>query len=114
MPKLVKGLVVYIYRNNPPTRSNMIKADEALVVGPGIPEIFEAHDRPVLELQPNSYNTAVLRPYGHTGYVMFGNSYAMTSDSRFVEAIRKLINTPNFYGAIPVHDWTEDPNFMKA
>jgi len=37
---------------------------------------------------------------------MMGGNYAATSDSRFNEAIEKLLGH-NFYGALPVHDRTE-------
>ena len=37
---------------------------------------------------------------------MMGGNYAATSDSRFREAIEKLLGH-NFYGALPVHDRVE-------
>ena len=111
----LKGMVVEIFRHRPVCKSNMFKTSEVLVVGSGLPEIFEAYDRPVAELRIRNIGkvlNVVLAPYEHTGWTMFGGTYAMTSDSRFVEVIRKILNF-DFYGAIPVHDWTEDPNFMK-
>jgi len=37
---------------------------------------------------------------------MFGGNYASTSDSRFGEAVEKIIGT-RFYGAVAVHDRVE-------
>ena len=37
---------------------------------------------------------------------MFGGNFAATSDSRFYEAIEKMLGH-NFYGAIPIHDRIE-------
>jgi hypothetical protein len=118
-----KGLIVEVYRNEPPGRCNLLKDKEILVVGPGIPEIFdetttniitkETTSRRVYVLEKGNGNCALLRPKDHKGWTMFGNSFAYTSDSRLAEAVRILINTPNFRGAIPIHDWTEDPDFMK-
>ena len=118
----VKVLIVNVYRMCAPSRCNMLKSNEILVVGPGIPELFgsesvdvfskETTVRPVYVLEKGHGNCAQLKPFGHKGWTMFGNSFAYTSDSRFSEAIRSLINTPNFRGAVPIHDWTEDPNFM--
>ena len=119
-----KGLIVEVYRNEPPTRSNLLWDNEILVVGPGIPELFdetttniiskETKTRQVYVLEKGHGNTALLRPKDHKGWTMFGNSFAYTSDSRFAEAVRALINTPNFRGAVPIHDHTEDPDFMKG
>jgi len=39
------------------------------------------------------------------GHHMFGGNYASTSDSRFGEAARKMLEQPEaFIGAIPIHD----------
>jgi hypothetical protein len=93
-------------------------------VGEGIPEIFSAsgedifgksYNRTIAELKVRNIGlnkNVILVPYKHTGWTMFGGSYAMTSDSRFVERIRHLLDF-DFYGAIPVHDWTEDKRFMR-
>ena len=117
------GLIVEVFRCQPPSRCNMIKGNEILVVGPGIPEIFASEtvdiitgartSRPVYVLEVGHGNCAQLRPANHKGWVMFGASFAYTSDSRFLEAVRALIKTPNFRGAIPIHDWTEDPEYMS-
>ena len=37
---------------------------------------------------------------------MFGGNYAGTSDSRFSEAVEKIVGG-RFYGAVPVHDRVE-------
>jgi len=39
-------------------------------------------------------------------WTMFGGNYASTSDSRFGEAVEKIIGT-RFYGAVAVHDRVE-------
>tara|TARA_R100001443_G_C3295339_1_gene163879 strand:+ start:341 stop:703 length:363 start_codon:yes stop_codon:yes gene_type:complete len=44
---------------------------------------------------------------------MMGGNYAATSDSRFREAIEKLLGH-NFYGALPVHDRTETREQMNS
>ena len=40
-------------------------------------------------------------------WTMFGGNYAATSDSRFSEAIEKIVGG-RFYGAVPVHDRVEN------
>jgi hypothetical protein len=119
-----KGLIVEVHCNEPPSRCNLLWDKDILVVGPGIPELFDEETtniitkvtsrRQVYVLEKGHSNTALLRPKYHKGWTMFGNSFAYTSDSRLVEAVRVLINTPNFRGAIPIHDWTEDVEFMKG
>lgn len=37
------------------------------------------------------------------GWSMFGGNYAACSDSRFGEAVRRLLGV-DFYGAVPIHD----------
>lgn len=38
-------------------------------------------------------------------WTMFGGNYLSSSDSRFKEAVRKLLGDPDaFVGAIPIHD----------
>lgn len=37
------------------------------------------------------------------GWPMFGGNYAASSDSRFGEAIERILGAP-FYGAVPIHD----------
>jgi hypothetical protein len=40
-------------------------------------------------------------------WTMFGGNYAATSDSRFSQAIEKIVGG-RFYGAVPVHDRVEN------
>ena len=50
---------------------------------------------------------AIIQPEGmERKWVMFGGNYASTSDSRFSQAIEKLIGH-RFYGAVPIHDRIE-------
>jgi hypothetical protein len=84
-------------------------AEEALVIGPGIPELFEAHGRPVLALERNRGSgppTARLVPVGETGWTMFGGNFGHTSDGRFSDAVRAIYGG-QFYGAVPIHDRVE-------
>ena len=71
-------------------------------------------DIPAAILTTNSLGNPIIRParqdFGmpwtvHPGQFMMGGNYAATSDSRFSEAVRKL--SPNFYGALPIHDRQE-------
>lgn len=82
--------------------------DEALVIGEGIPEVFEANGLPVLKLvKGNLPGLAKLVPAGMEGkWFMFGGNYAATSDSRFSKAVEKITGAP-FSGALPIHDRVE-------
>lgn len=107
----MKGLVISIYRSGKYDCTNggvSATADEALVVGPGIPGIFEAHDRPVLILKPgNVRGTVKLVPAVAEGkWTMFGGNFAHTSDSRFGDAVRAIVGG-EFYGAVAIHDRIE-------
>lgn len=112
----MKGLLISIYRTGAygdcTNGGVSSKANKALVVGPGIPEIFDAGDRPVLRLEANrGTGTARLVPVGETGWTMMGGNFGYTSDSRFSEAVRAIYqaNCPgaDFYGAVPIHDRVE-------
>ena len=81
------------------------KADAALVIGAGIPEIFEAGDMPVLILaMGNMPGCAKLIPAeGPDRHPMFGGNYGACSDSRFCQAVEIIVGG-RFYGAVPIHD----------
>jgi hypothetical protein len=104
---MVKGLIGCVYRSkNSGSSLNVIKGDEVLIVGHGIPEIFEACDLEVVELQSNAYKTAKCVPYGETRWTMFGGNFVYTTDSRFNEAIERITGK-YFHGAIKLHDRVE-------
>jgi hypothetical protein len=107
---MTKGLLISIFKN--PMYAKCSNGgisetnDEALVIGPGIPGIFEAHELPVLKLESHVKGCARLvpveKPKGRAGPMM-GGTFGQTSDSRFSEAIEKLTGS-RFYGAVPIHD----------
>lgn len=82
--------------------------NEALVIGEGIPEVFEANGLPVLKLvKGNLPGLAKLVPAdAGDKWVMFGGNYAGTSDSRFTKAVEKITGSP-FSRALPIHDRIE-------
>lgn len=82
--------------------------DELLIVGEGIPEIFSAREgEPVLKLEKGPMNTVrakLLPEFAPEGKcAMSGGAFVSTTDSRFSEAIEKLLGH-GFYGAIALHD----------
>lgn len=107
---MTKGLLISIFKN--PMYAKCSNGgisetnDQALVIGPGIPEIFEAHERPVLKLESHVKGIARLvpieKPSGRAGPMM-GGAFGHTSDSRFSEAVSALTGS-RFYGAVPIHD----------
>ena len=110
----MKGLIISIYKSRShgkdedfTNRGVTANAEEALVVGDGIPGIFEANGRPVLRLERNRRgSTARLVPADETRWTMFGGNFGYTSDSRFSEAVRAIYGS-DFYGAVPIHDRVE-------
>ena len=112
-----KGLLVSIYRSEGGDCTNggvSSTANQAIVVGPGIPEIFsnknhDGSELPVLRLKPVSGNTKGVRlvPVALDGkWAMMGGNFAHTSDGRFGAAIRSMIGC-DFYGAVAIHDRCE-------
>jgi hypothetical protein len=110
----MKGMILNVYSNPVYRKCAMYGptswADEVLLVGPGVPEIFEAGDRPVLVLKEKVSMRGGMYiyaepiedvPEGYVGY-MFGANYIHSSDSR----IRDIAPYP-----IPVHDRSEDADF---
>jgi hypothetical protein len=109
-----KGLLIWVY-SNPNTRGCAMGGpsemhDECIVVGDGIPEIFEAAGRPVLVLKENRVSgCAHLEPeekQSERHHLMFGGSFAHTSDSRFSRAVERITGGKH-YGAVPIHDRME-------
>ncbi len=104
LDKPIKGLGVYVYRSGD-TDSSMggisSKYDRLILVGEGIPEIFEVKEgEPYLELERRNiggreYLSANPKRQEQRGKIggMFGGNFVHTSDSRF----------PSDY-PIPVHD----------
>jgi hypothetical protein len=90
-----------------------------------VPGPFEPNEKhPAVVLEAGPFGGPVLRPvYEHqpTGVLMFGGSYAATSDSRWNDAVRNLImktihcSIHASYAlptAVPIHDRIEDPAQM--
>lgn len=65
-------------------------------------------DRPAAYLKGgNLPGTAIVVPEENTGkWSMMGGCYVATSDSRFGDAVEKIIGA-RFYGAVPLHDRVE-------
>ncbi len=112
--KPLKGLLINVYRSD--TGSSdctnggvSAKAKWLLLVGPGVPEIFEeAPDRPVVRFKVGPMNTLRLVPDATVGkWVMFGGNYGSSSDSRFGEAVRAQgVQNDGFY-PVPIFDRVE-------
>lgn len=101
------GLTVYFYKNPLGDCTNggvSSKFTEGVVVnvdGPSKPR----DDAPAM-LLVKGYAPGTVRIVPAdvgTGRSMFGGNYAATSDSRFSEALEKLLGH-RFYGAVAVHD----------
>lgn len=103
----MKGLLVNILKSGTDCTNGGVtaKAEEAVLCGPGVPEIFEASDDcPALLLQKKEclyggddivYAVPINKDPRKVGWMMGGN-FIWASDSRF----RRLINAY----PIPVHD----------
>ena len=108
-----KGLLFEIYQSNGPSCTNGPSRyhTEAILVGPEIDEIFDSEilGLPVFYLVENGEGMCKLVPADtyKKKWLMFGGNFGYTSDSRFREAIRKLIKAP-FHGAVCIHDRYED------
>lgn len=108
----MKGLLISIYKNPAYAKCSnggvSETEDQAIVIGPGIPEIFEARGKPVLQLESHYPGICRLVPISLPKFKcpMFGGAFGSTSDSRFTEAVEKLTGAP-FYGAVPIHDRVE-------
>jgi hypothetical protein len=107
----MKGLLLSIYRNAGGDCTNggvSSQHDSALVIGPGIPELFDAGEHPVLRLEQNrsSKNVRLVPVTLDHKWTMFGGNFGYTSDSRFGNAVKALCGY-DFYGAVPIHDRVE-------
>jgi len=109
MENKMKGLIVYIYKTAGFEKCSngglSSKFDTCLLIGAGIPEIFEANELPVVtivkrDLFHGMYLTAY--PVEEDGHIdtgcMHGGSFIYSSDSRF----RNLAAYP-----VPLHDRKE-------
>ena len=103
------GLILDIYRSDYDSELNVFRGKKSVTVvnieGPFEP----TEDRPASYLTGNAYGNPIIVPNSwrelqdESGLVMFGGSYATTSDSR----LREALGIHDFYGAIPVHDRVE-------
>ena len=104
------GMIVSVYRDSSDydcTRNGVTnRFDELCVVNVDGP--FEPKDDcPAVRLEQGPLNSVRLVPLeGEGRWTMFGGNYAATSDSRFSDAIEKMLGH-RFYGAVPVHDRIE-------
>ena len=109
---MTKGLIVNIYKtpltagcsNNGVSQFN----DSAILIGPGIPEIFEAKENTlVLRLErgnlPGTVKIVPVNQPPRSCGPMFGGAFVYTSDSRFSSAVDKLCGSQQS-GAVPLHD----------
>ena len=83
----MKGLLVYILKNGSLgdcTNGGLSsKVDKAVLIGCGMPEIFEpSEDAPALYLKEWYGSYKAVPSLDDSGY-MFGGNYVETSDSRF-------------------------------
>lgn len=74
---------------------------------PDAPPVYlHSHHRGCLRIVP-----AAMGPNGKWlpihGHWMMGGNFGHTSDSRFVEKCRELLDTDYFYGAVAIHDRRE-------
>lgn len=107
----MKGLIINIYRTQAHggydcTNGGVTaKANQALLIGEGIAEVFDAKEMPVLVLtKGNLPGCAKIEPADKgERWSMFGGNFGHTSDSRFSEAVEKITGA-RFYGAVPIHD----------
>ena len=96
-----KGMLAYIYRHPLGDATNGARSatcNTAIVVGHGMPEIFDAGDDLVLELAERRDGTLFARAAGETRHTMFGGNFVWSSDSRF----RRISEGP-----IQIHDRIE-------
>ena len=108
------GLLVSIYRDESDCTNDGVTSPKrgyrglclTNVDGPFDPD----SEYPAAKLVKNEYthgDTVVVVPEEvEDKWSMDGGNYAATSDSRFNEAIEKMLGH-NFYGALPVHDRVE-------
>jgi len=88
----MRGMIINVYRNGYQdcTNNGVSKhAETLLLVGEGIPEIFDANDLAVVRLTTGPGNTLRLVPDAvkHRWH-MFGGNFGYSGDSRFAEIVR--------------------------
>jgi hypothetical protein len=104
------GLNAYIFKSNLGECSNSgvsARYDQVCIVN--IEGPFEPDDNhPAVELVADRVEgIARIVPVELVGrWAMMGGCYIATSDSRFSQAVEKLIGN-KFYGAVPLHDRVE-------
>lgn len=100
----IMGMIANVYRNGAPCALNAIHGDGVCLINVAGP--FEPSDKYPAATLCAGYvkGSAIIKPVtAHGKRGMFGGAYVATSDSRFSEAVEKLIGAP-FYGAVPLHD----------
>ncbi len=112
------GLHVSVYANplGDCTNNGISKGVQGLTIvnidGPSTP----MPGQPAAMLVLGPYNTPRIVPaiyceigeyIPETRWTMMGGNYAATSDSRFSDAVKKLLGH-GFYGAVAIHDRIED------
>lgn len=105
---MTKGMIVNIFRTDRQDCSNggiSSKFDRALLIGEGIPEIFEDADLPKIVLEKGNLQGTVKAMLADTGgkWSMFGGCFVHSSDSRFSEAVERITGS-KFYDAVALHD----------
>ena len=101
------GLHVNVYRNGSDCTNGGKSANCEWICVVNIDGPFEPDESaPAFMLEEGNLGTAVLRPVDGPENMMgpcMGGNYGGTSDSRFSEAVAKILGH-SFYGAIPIHD----------
>lgn len=97
----MRGMLIEVYRNGyQDCTNNGVSKDSRtlMLVGEGVPEIFEAGDTPVVRLVKGPYNTLRLVPDAvKDHWHMFGGNFGYSGDSRFVNLLEDM-----GYDAAPV------------
>ena len=101
------GLNIDVYRNGSDSTNGGASANCKSICVVNIPGPFKPdHNKPAFKLVEGNLGTAVLKPLYEPKNMMgpcMGGNYGGTSDSRFGEAVEKILGH-GFYGAIPIHD----------
>jgi hypothetical protein len=107
------GLIINVYRaaDGSDCTNNGVSGKFARLTLANVPGPFEAtEDAPACVLvRGNLPGTVKIVPadlFDAGRSVMMGGNYGGTSDSRFSEAVEKLLGH-RFYGAVAIHDRTE-------
>jgi hypothetical protein len=108
---MTQGLIISVFKNPSYAECSnggiSSKYDQALVVGPDIPKIFDAGGLPMVRLVagnlPGTAKVIPLEINPNACGPMFGGAYVGCSDSRWCDAIEKICGN-RFYGAVSLHD----------